>query len=44
MWHAMKRAGWAIGRDQTYRLMGLAGVVGTHRGCKPITTRPTKGT
>ncbi|MGV3017704.1 IS3 family transposase [Rothia sp. 88186D007BW] len=39
MWHAMRRAGWDIGRDQTYRLMKIAGVAGAHRGRKPITTR-----
>lgn len=39
MWHAMRRAGWDIGRDQTYRLMKIAGVAGAHRGRKPMTTR-----
>lgn len=39
MWHAMRRAGWDIGRDQTYRLMKIAGVAGAHRGRKPVTTR-----
>ena len=39
MWHAMRRAGWSIGRDQTYRLMKIAGVAGAHRGRKPVTTR-----
>ncbi|MGV3246269.1 IS3 family transposase [Rothia sp. 11254D007BW] len=42
MWQAMKRAGWAIGRDQTYRLMRAAGIQGVHRGRKPVTTRATK--
>lgn len=42
MWHAMARAGWDIGRDQTYRLMKIAGVAGAHRGRKPITTRAAK--
>lgn len=42
MWHAMNRAGWRIGRDQTYRLMKIAGVAGAHRGRKPITTRAAK--
>lgn len=42
MWHAMRRAGWSIGRDQTYRLMRSAGVAGAHRGRKPITTRAAK--
>ena len=35
----MRRAGWDIGRDQTYRLMKIAGVAGAHRGRKPVTTR-----
>lgn len=39
MWHAMRRAGWSIGRDQTYRLMKIAGVAGAHRGREPVTTR-----
>ena len=39
MWHAMNRAGWDIGRDQTHRLMQIAGIAGAHRGRKPITTR-----
>ena len=39
MWHAMRGAGWDIGRDQTYRLMKIAGVAGAHRGRQPITTR-----
>ncbi|HJD51385.1 MAG TPA: IS3 family transposase, partial [Candidatus Rothia avistercoris] len=42
MWHAMRRAGWDIGRDQTYRLMRAAGIQGVHRGRKPVTTRATK--
>lgn len=42
MWHAMRRAGWAMGRDQTYRLMRLAGIAGAHRGRKPITTQAAK--
>ena len=41
MWHAMRRAGFAIGREQTGRLMRLAGIHGTHRGRKPVTTRPS---
>lgn len=40
MWHAMRRAGWEIGRAQTARLMRLAGVQGVRRGRKPVTTRP----
>ena len=42
MWHAMVRSGWCIGRDQTARLMRLAGVKGVVRGRKPLTTRPAK--
>lgn len=42
MWHAANRAGWDIGRDQTYRLMRAAGIQGIHRGRKPITTRRAK--
>ena len=40
MHKAMRRAGWDIGRDQTARLMHLAGLEGVRRGRKPITTRP----
>ncbi|MCV7665758.1 IS3 family transposase [Micrococcus luteus] len=40
MHHAMRRAGWEIGRDQVARLMKLAGVEGVRRGRTPITTRP----
>ncbi|MBM4625226.1 IS3 family transposase [Micrococcus sp. JV4] len=40
MHHAMRRAGWEIGRDQVTRLMKLASVEGVRRGRKPITTRP----
>ena len=40
MHHAMRRAGWEIGRDQISRLMKLAGMEGVRRGHKPITTRP----
>ncbi len=38
-WHAMRRAGWNIGRDQTARLMRQAGLSGVVRGRKPRTTR-----
>lgn len=38
----MNRAGWDIGRDQTHRLMQIAGIAGAHRGRKPITTRAAK--
>ena len=40
MHHAMARAGWDIGRDQTARLMKRAGLESVRRGRKPITTRP----
>lgn len=40
MWHAMRREGWDIGRDQTYRLMRKAGITGAVRGRKPRTTVP----
>ena len=40
MHHAMRRAGWEIGRDQVARLMKLASVEGVRRGRTPITTRP----
>lgn len=42
MWHALRRAGVTIGREQTARLMRLAGVCGKSKGKTPITTR--KGT
>lgn len=42
MWHAMRRAGWDIGREQTGRLMRKAGLSGVRRGRKPITTKPGK--
>lgn len=40
MWHAMRRAGWVIGRDQVARLMRVAGISGVIRGRKPRTTTP----
>ena len=40
MHHAMRRAGWEIGRDQVARLMKLAGVEGVRRGRTPVTTKP----
>src|SRR5699024_11037686 len=42
MWHAMVRAGWAVGRDQVARSMRLAGTSGVVRGRKPRTTVPAK--
>ncbi len=39
--HALlQREGWHIGRDQTHRLMKLAGVEGVRRAKKAFTTRP----
>ncbi|WP_084502728.1 IS3 family transposase [Microbacterium indicum] len=35
----LQRQGWAIGRDQTERLMKLAGVTGVNRSAKTFTTR-----
>lgn len=40
VWHAMRYAGWDVGRDQVARLMKIAGLQGVRRGCKPVTTRP----
>ena len=40
MWHAARRAGWNIGRDQVARLMKIAGIAGVRRGGKPVTTKP----
>ena len=39
MWHALDRDGIDIGREQTARLMRLAGVSGKSKGGAPITTR-----
>ncbi|UYG15916.1 IS3 family transposase [Brachybacterium huguangmaarense] len=41
MHHAMRRAGWDVGRDQVARLMRGAGLQGVRRGRKPVTTYPT---
>ena len=43
MWHALRREGIDIGREQTARLMRLAGVSGKGKGKSPITTRKPKG-
>ena len=43
MWHAMRHAGWDVGRDQVARLMKIAGLQGVRRGRKPVTTRPEAG-
>ena len=42
MWHALRREGIGIGREQTARLMRLAGVSGKGKGGAPITTRKAK--
>lgn len=42
MWHAARRAGWDIGRDQVARLMKIAGIVGVRLGRTVITTRPAQ--
>lgn len=43
MWHALSRCGLAVGREQTARLMRLAGVSGKGKGRSPITTRKPGG-
>lgn len=40
MWHAMRLAGWQIGREQSARLTRIAGLCGARRGRTPLTTRP----
>lgn len=42
MWHAMRRAGWEVGRDQVARLMRAAGLQGVRRGRKAHTTIPSR--
>lgn len=42
MWHALVRDGIEIGREQTARLMRLAGVRGKSKGAPPTTTRKAK--
>ncbi|XEO16940.1 IS3 family transposase [Buchananella sp. 22MD1512] len=44
MWHALKREGYDVGRDQVARLMRLAGLRGVVRGRKAVTTRSAPGT
>nr|WP_091280601.1 IS3 family transposase [Arcanobacterium phocae] len=43
MWHALRREGIDIGREQTARLMRLAGVSGKGKGRLPVTTRKPRG-
>lgn len=38
MWHVLKREGIDIGREQTWRIMKLAGVAGQGKGRSSITT------
>ncbi|WP_244927258.1 IS3 family transposase [Microbacterium sediminis] len=40
----MRRQGWQVGRDQTERLMRLAGVRGVRKSKRVFTTRPDKTT
>ena len=43
MWRTLRRQGIDIGREQTARLMRMAGVAGKGKGGSPITTRKPKG-
>nr|WP_157672899.1 IS3 family transposase [Arcanobacterium phocae] len=43
MWHALRREGIDIGREQTARLMRLAGVSGKGKGRSPVTTCKSQG-
>jgi putative transposase len=44
MWHAMRRAGHQVGRDQVGRLMRIAGVQGVRRGDhRTVTTTRAQG-
>lgn len=38
LWHAMKRAGHEMGRDQVARLMAIAGITGVVRGKRRTVT------
>jgi len=42
IWHAMRREGWVIGRDQVARLMRKTGLAGVIRGRAPRTTIPSR--
>ena len=42
MWHVLRRDGIDIGREQTARLMRLAGVSGRAKGRGPVTTRKSR--
>lgn len=44
MWRAMRRAGYAVGRDQVARLMRIAGIQGVRRGDhRTVTTTRAQG-
>ncbi|MBS6618959.1 MAG: IS3 family transposase [Varibaculum cambriense] len=43
MWHAARRSGWKVGRDQVARIMRIAGITGARRGRAPVTTRQLQG-
>ena len=44
MWHAMRRAGYRLGRDQVGRLMRIAGIHGVRRGeHRTVTTAAAAG-
>jgi putative transposase len=44
LWHAMRRQGHALGRDQVARLMGIVGVQGARRGVhRTVTTQRAAG-
>lgn len=36
MWHAARRSGWDVGRDQVARIMKIAGIAGVCRGRIPV--------
>jgi len=42
IWHAMRREGWGIGRDQVARLMRKTGLAGVIRGRTSRTTIPSR--
>jgi transposase InsO family protein len=41
MWHAARRAGLSVGRDQVGRLMRIAGIQGVRRGAHHTVTTPS---
>ncbi|MDD7384395.1 MAG: hypothetical protein SPI12_03610 [Actinomycetaceae bacterium] len=42
MWYALKRRDIEIGREQTWRIMVLAGVKGKRKGKTPVATRKSR--